>query len=77
LDDVRQRPVDVPTVFSDFDDLWNPFLRGTGPAPAYVVGLDEPDRTALRERLRASLPTQSDGSIHLTARAWAVRGRRS
>jgi SAM-dependent methyltransferase len=77
LDDVRQRPIDVPTVFSEFDDLWNPFLRGTGPAPAYVIGLDEADRTALRERLRASLPTEPDGSIHLTARAWAVRGRRS
>jgi SAM-dependent methyltransferase len=77
LDDVRQRPIDIPTVFRDFDDLWSPFLRGTGPAPAYVVGLDEPDRTALRERLRASLPSEPDGSIHLTARAWAVRGRRS
>jgi hypothetical protein len=33
-------------------------------------------RAALRERLRASLPTRSDGSIHLEARAWAVRGRK-
>jgi SAM-dependent methyltransferase len=79
LADVRQRPIDVPTVFRDFDDLWSPFLRGTGPAPAYVASLDEPARTALRERLRASLPIEPepDGSIHLTARAWAVRGRRS
>ena len=77
LADVRQRPIDIPTVFRDFDDLWSPFLRGTGPAPAYVVGLDEPARTALRERLRASLPIEPDGSIHLTARVWAVRGRRS
>ena len=42
LVDVDHRPIDVPTVFRDFDDLWAPFLRGTGPAPAYVVSLDEP-----------------------------------
>jgi len=28
---------------------------------------------ALRERIRANLPIKSDGSIHLVARAWAVR----
>ena len=44
LVDVDHRPIDVPTVFRDFDDLWTPFLRGTGPAPAYVVSLDEPAR---------------------------------
>ena len=76
LVDVDHRPIDVPTVFRDFDDLWTPFLRGTGPAPAYVVSLDEPARTALRDRLRASLPEEADGTIRLTARAWAVRGRR-
>jgi SAM-dependent methyltransferase len=75
LVDVDQRPIDVHTVFSDFDDLWTPFLRGTGPAPAYVVSLDEPARSALRDRLRASLSAEPDGTIRLTARAWAVRGR--
>jgi SAM-dependent methyltransferase len=77
LVDVDQRPIDVPTVFRDFDDLWSPFLRGTGPAPAYVASLHEPARTALRDTLRASLPEEPDGSIRLTARAWAVRGRRT
>ena len=76
LDDVRQRPVDIPTVFRDFDDLWSPFLGGTGAAPTYVATLDEPQRDALREQLRSSLPFEPDGSIHLTARVWAVKGRR-
>jgi SAM-dependent methyltransferase len=75
LVDVEHRPIDVPTVFRDFDDLWTPFLHGTGPAPAYVVSLDEPARAALRDRLRASLEEEADGTIRLTARAWAVRGR--
>ncbi len=46
-------------------------------APGYCVSLPEDARVKLRERLRASLPTQPDGSIHLIARAWAVRGRKA
>lgn len=75
LVDVETRAIDMPTVFHDFDDYWTPFLGGQGPAPGYCVSLPEEERANLRERLRASLPIQSDGSIHLIARAWAVRGR--
>ncbi len=75
LEDVVVRPIDIPTVFNDFDDYWQPFLGGTGPAPGYVASLAEADRVALRESLRARLPAEPDGSIRLTARAWAVRGR--
>ena len=75
LTHVDVRSIDVPTVFPDFDDYWTPFLGGVGPAPAYLGGLDDASRAALRERLRATLPTQSDGTIQLIARAWAVRGR--
>jgi SAM-dependent methyltransferase len=73
---VETRAIDVPTVFRDFDDFWSPFLGGQGPAPGYCVSLSDAARAALRERLRASLPARPDGSIHLTARAWAVRGRK-
>ncbi|HKX18370.1 MAG TPA: class I SAM-dependent methyltransferase [bacterium] len=66
--------LDVPTVFHDFDDYWSPFLGGQGPAPAYNVSLSEPERAALRELLQRRLPIRSDGSIHLVARAWAVKG---
>jgi SAM-dependent methyltransferase len=66
--------VDVPTVFIDFDDYWQPFLGGQGPAPGFVAALPEDRRAALRELLRSRLPTQDDGSIRLTARAWAVQG---
>ena len=38
--------------------------------------LGEQQRTVLREGLRRRLPVADDGSVHLTARAWAVRGRR-
>ncbi|GEL20841.1 class I SAM-dependent methyltransferase [Pseudonocardia asaccharolytica] len=67
--------VTVPTVFADFDDLWEPFLGGQGPAPGYCAGLSGDRRDALRERLRAMLPRRPDGAIPLEARAWTVRGR--
>ena len=73
--DVGTRAIDVPTVFRDFDDFWSPFLGGQGPAPGYCMSLSEDRRIALRDELRGSLPIRPDGSIHLIARAWAVRGR--
>jgi SAM-dependent methyltransferase len=76
LDGVATRAIDVPTVFADFDDYWSPFLGGQGPAPGYAMALDEGRRGVLRERIRAGLPIGPDGSIHLIARAWAVRGVR-
>jgi hypothetical protein len=74
LAQLETRAIDVPTVFRDFDDYWTPFLGGQAPAPGYCKSLGEEARGALRERLRASLPARPDGSIHLVARAWAVRG---
>lgn len=76
LEDIEVRGIEVPMVFADFDDYWTPFLGGVGPAPAYCMSLTEDARGTLRERLRTTLPTQPDGSIHLAARAWAVRGRK-
>jgi hypothetical protein len=72
---VDVRPIDVPTVFRDFDDYWTPFLGGQAPAPGYCMSLSEERRQALRERIRAHLPFAMDGSIHLTARAFAARAR--
>ncbi len=72
--DVSVRGVEVPTVFADFDDYWRPFLGGQGAAPTYVTSLGEADRDRLRDLLRDRLPAEPDGSIRLTARAWAVRG---
>lgn len=76
LTGVEVRPIDIWTMFKDFDDYWSPFLGGQGPAPGYAMSLSEEGRTALRERIRAALPYALDGSIPLMARAWAVRGVR-
>jgi len=54
-----------------FEDWWQPFTEGVGPAGAYVTGLDPARRTELRERCRARLP---NGPFVIPARAWAARG---
>lgn len=74
LVDVSVGRTEVATVFADFDDLWIPFLAGQGPAPSYCASLPEDRRAALREQLRADLPHEADGTIHLQARAWVVCG---
>jgi SAM-dependent methyltransferase len=74
LDEAAVDALEVPTVFADFDDYWSPFLGGQGPAPGYTMSLTEEHRQALRESLHGRLPSSQDGSIQLTARAWAVRG---
>ena len=74
LQAVEVTAIDVPTPFTSLEDYWQPFLGGQGPAPAYAMSLDEAARSRLRERLRARLPATADGSIRLTARAWAARG---
>jgi hypothetical protein len=74
LREIETRALEFTMVFADFDDYWQPFLGGVGPAPSYVVGLSEEKRGALREALRARLPMSADGSISLGARAWAVKG---
>jgi SAM-dependent methyltransferase len=76
LENIEIRAIDVPTIFRNFDDYWSPFLGGQGPAPSYTMSISEERRIALREYLRRTLPISTDGSIHLIARAWAVRGLR-
>ena len=71
---VESRAIDVPTVFANFEDYWQPFLGGQGPAPGYVAGLPVADRERLRLELQSRLPADADGRIHLAARAWAIRG---
>jgi SAM-dependent methyltransferase len=72
--DVAVQGIEVPTRFASFGDYWAPFTGGQGSAPGYVASLGDDRRLALRERLRETIPAAGDGSIHLVARAWAVRG---
>ena len=72
--DIETRAIDIPTNFKDFDDYWNPFLGGQGPAAGYAMSLNEERRAQLRDRIYKSLPFAPDGAIPLIARAWAIKG---
>lgn len=74
LASVEVRAIDIPTVFRDFNDYWIPFLGKQGAAPTYLASLSDEKRDSIRDVLQARLPSSADGSIHLTARAWAVKG---
>jgi SAM-dependent methyltransferase len=71
---IEAAPLQIVTHFRDFSDYWNPFLGGQGPAPTYVSKLDYSEQSRLRAALAQKLPCKDDGSILLTARAWATKG---
>jgi SAM-dependent methyltransferase len=74
LGDVRCESIEVRAVFASFDDYWRSFLGGTGPAPSYVASLAPDRRAMLARKLEETLRREPDGTITVTARAWAVRG---
>jgi len=75
LDDVAVDAIDLPLAFRNFDEFWVPHtMPGPAAAQRYVSGLDDVQKAALREQLRATLPIAADGSLHVIDRAWAVRG---
>jgi len=74
LGDVSCKPIEIRTTFASFEDYWRPLLGGTGPAPTYVASLDVDRRASLARKLEETLRRGSDGTIALSARAWAVRG---
>ena len=73
LRNVEEAPLTVDMAFASFDDFWQPFLCGQGPAGAYTSSLPESPREELRARLRARF-VGADSGFTLEARAWAVRG---
>jgi trans-aconitate methyltransferase len=71
---VTVRAIDIPTVFQDFDNYWNPFLGRTGAAPSYLASVDVEVQERIRRYLKTRLTSTRAGPIELTARAWAVQG---
>jgi SAM-dependent methyltransferase len=71
LSDVRDGRVDVTVAFPSFEDWWEPFTMGVGPAGDHVASLDEAGRERLMAECRSRLP---EPPFELTASAWAARG---
>src|SRR5918911_1602542 len=74
LADVDGGPLDVEARYRDFDELWESFRGGVGPAGQYLLSLAPATQDAVRDEYRRRLG-DPDGPFSLTARAWAVRGR--
>ena len=71
LREIEETSHTVSVEHPTFDDWWEPFTLGVGPAGAYAAGLDPERQAALRERSRERFP---EPPFVLTAHAWAARG---
>ncbi len=71
LRDVEATVLSVSLQHPTFEEWWEPFTRGVGPAGAYVATLDAERQADLRVSCRSLLPI---APFVLTAQAWAARG---
>ena len=71
LNEIRERGLSVSVEHPSFDDWWEPFTTGVGPAGSYAAGLDATPQARLRERCREMLPA---APFVVTALAWTARG---
>lgn len=73
LRDVEETVHSVDVEHPSFDEWWEPFTLGVGPAGGHFAGLDADRQAQLRERCRELLP---EAPFVVTAKAWAARGSR-
>ena len=72
LRDVDESNLIVRVEHQSFEEWWEPYTLGVGPAGDYVARLDPDRREELRERCREKLPA---APFALDIRAWSARGR--
>ena len=68
---IDETSLSVHVEHPSFQEWWEPFELGVGPAGDYLGGLNPKARAQLRELCRAMLPAPP---FTVTARAWAARG---
>jgi len=71
LTEIEESVLSVDLEHPSFEDWWEPYTLGVGPAGAYAAGLDAERQAQLRERCRELLPA---APFVLTVKAWAARG---
>jgi SAM-dependent methyltransferase len=69
--EIEECTLSISVQHRSFDEWWEPYTLGVGPAGSYATSLDTVRQVELRERCRELLPAFP---FVLTARAWAVRG---
>ena len=71
LREISEDTLAVEVKHPTFEEWWEPFTRGVGPAGAYVLSLSADRRAKLREICRGEL---GEGPFNVRAEAWAARG---
>ena len=72
LREVEETTIAAAVEHETFEEWWEPFLLGVGPAGAHTAGLDEEGRARLEQACRDRL---ANPPFVLEANAWAARGR--
>jgi SAM-dependent methyltransferase len=72
LSEIEDTALAVQVEHPSFEEWWERFTLGVGPAGAFVAELDADRLGELEELCRARLPS---APFTVTARAWAARGR--
>jgi ubiquinone/menaquinone biosynthesis C-methylase UbiE len=67
LCEVSEGALEVSVEYSGFEDFWQPFTFAVGPSGQALAALEDEDKAAVREAIRAELP---EGSFTLAARCW-------
>ena len=71
LREIEETTLSVTVQHPSFEEWWEPFTLGVGPAGSHVSALDGAGRAQLLERCRSLLPA---APFAMTAQAWAARG---
>jgi SAM-dependent methyltransferase len=71
LRQVEETALPLQVEHPSFDEWWEPFTLGVGPAGAYLTALDPAQQVELRERCRQQLDRVP---FRFATRAWAARG---
>ena len=64
----------VSSRYEDFDEIWDAFMLGVGPAGQHLVSQPPERQSAIRAEYFSRLGEPA-GSFEFDARAWAARGR--
>lgn len=72
LVDVAEHCLTVVSPYGSFEEWWEPYTLGVGPAGAHVASLTDQEREQLQQACRAALP---EGPFEISASAWTLLSR--
>jgi hypothetical protein len=71
LEDVTAGALRARADYTSFDDFWEPFTYGVGPAGQHLASMTADERARVRDGCQEMLPA---GAFSLDARAWYACG---